>query len=53
MKNLKTMKEISDYYTNLLKRLSSSGNYDIVGHSLESLIETKMLRKAELVETDW
>jgi hypothetical protein len=42
------MKEISKYYTNLLKKLSPNGNYDIIGHSFGALIATKMLRKAPI-----
>ena len=48
MKNLKTIKEISAYYTDLLKKLSPNGNYDIVGHSFGALIVMKMLRKAPI-----
>jgi thioesterase domain-containing protein/acyl carrier protein len=46
MKGLNTIKEISKYYINLLKKLSPNGNYDIVGHSLGALIARKMLIKA-------
>jgi thioesterase domain-containing protein len=45
MKNLNKMKEISDYYLNLLKKLSPNGNYDIVGYSFGALIARKMLTK--------
>jgi thioesterase domain-containing protein len=43
MKNLNKMKEISDYYLNLLKKLSPNGNYDIVGYSFGAIIATNML----------
>jgi thioesterase domain-containing protein/acyl carrier protein len=46
MNSLKTVKEISGHYINLLKKLSPNGNYDIVGHSLGALIAVKMLSKA-------
>ncbi len=45
MKNLNKMKDISDYYLNLLKKLSPNGNYDIVGYSFGALIARKMLTK--------
>ncbi len=45
MKNLSKMKEIFDYYLNLLKKLSPNGNYDIVGYSFGALIARKMLTK--------
>jgi thioesterase domain-containing protein/acyl carrier protein len=45
MKNLNKMKEISDYYLNLLKKLSPNGNYDVVGYSFGGLIARKMLTK--------
>jgi thioesterase domain-containing protein/acyl carrier protein len=45
MKNLNKIKEISDYYLNLLKKLSPNGNYDIVGYSFGALIARKMLTK--------
>jgi acyl carrier protein len=48
MKNMITMKDFSNYYINLLKKLSPNGNYDIVGHSFGALILTKMLRKAPI-----
>ncbi len=48
MKNMTDLKEISTYYTNLLKKLSPNGNYDIVGHSLGAVILTKMLKKAPI-----
>ena len=48
MKNLKSIKEISAYYTDLMKKLSPNGNYDIVGHSFGALIVMKMLRKAPI-----
>ncbi len=48
MRNLNEMKDISNYYINLLKSLSPNGNYDIVGHSFGALILTKMLRKAPI-----
>ncbi len=48
IKNMNNMKEISKYYTNLLKKLSPNGNYDIIGHSFGALIATKMLRKAPI-----
>jgi acyl carrier protein len=43
-KNLNTMKAISSYYSNLLKKLSPNGNYDIFGVSFGALIASKMLR---------
>jgi len=48
MKNLNNIKEISTHYTDLLKKLSPNGNYDIVGHSLGAIIVSKMLRKAPI-----
>ncbi len=48
MKNLNNMKDISNYYTDLLKKLSPNGNYDIVGHSLGAMIVSKMLKKAPI-----
>jgi acyl carrier protein len=48
MKNLNSIKEISTHYTDLLKKLSPNGNYDIVGHSLGAMIVSKMLRKAPI-----
>jgi acyl carrier protein len=48
LKNMTDLKEISSYYTNLLKKLSPNGNYDIVGHSLGAVILTKMLKKAPI-----
>jgi acyl carrier protein len=48
IKNMNNMKQISNYYTNLLKKLSPNGNYDIIGHSFGALIATKMLRKAPI-----
>jgi thioesterase domain-containing protein/acyl carrier protein len=48
MKNLNNVKDISNYYINLLKKLSPNGNYDIVGHSFGAVIATKMLRKAPI-----
>ncbi len=48
MKNMNNLKEISNHYINLLKKLSPNGNYDIVGHSFGALILPKMLRKAPI-----
>jgi acyl carrier protein len=48
MKNMNNLKEISNYYTDLLKKLSPNGNYDIVGHSFGAIITSKMLRKAPI-----
>ncbi len=48
MKNMNNLKEISNHYINLLKKLSPNVNYDIVGHSFGALILTKMLRKAPI-----
>jgi acyl carrier protein len=46
MNNMKTMKEISEYFVDLLKMLSPNGNFDIVGHSFGALILAKIFRKA-------
>ncbi len=46
MNNMKTMKEISDYFVDLLKLLSPNGNFDIVGHSFGAVILAKIFRKA-------
>ena len=48
MNNLSSIKEISKYYTNLLKELHPSGGYDIVGHFYGALIAMKMLKKAPI-----
>jgi acyl carrier protein len=48
MKNMTDLKEISSYYTNLLKTLSPNGNYDIIGYSLGAVIVTKLLKKAPI-----
>jgi thioesterase domain-containing protein len=48
MSELKTMKEISAYYRNLLKKLSPNGNYDIVGYSFGGFILSKMFRKTPI-----
>ncbi len=46
MNNMKTIKEISDYFVDLLKLLSPNGNFDIIGHSFGALILAKIFRKA-------
>ncbi len=48
MKNMNNLKEISNHYINILKKLSPNGNYDIVGHSFGALVLPKMLRKAPI-----
>jgi hypothetical protein len=44
MKNLNKIKDISNYYAKLLKKLSPNGNYDIFGVSFGALVASKMLR---------
>ena len=45
MENLRSIKDITDYYTNLLKSIHPSGDYDIVGHFYGALIAMRMLKK--------
>lgn len=44
--NLSTMKDIRNYYLNLLTKLSPNGKYDVVGYFDGALISAKLLRKA-------
>ncbi|CAG2165924.1 unnamed protein product [Oppiella nova] len=46
MEKLGSLKEISKYYTNLMKTLEPKGDYDIFGHFYGALICMKMLKKA-------
>ena len=48
MENMRSLKEISRYYINLMKALEPKGNYDIVGHFYGALIAMKMLKRAPI-----
>ncbi|CAG2109741.1 unnamed protein product [Medioppia subpectinata] len=46
MEKLGSLKDISRYYTQLMKVLEPKGDYDILGHFYGALIAMKMLKKA-------
>ena len=46
MNDFDSVKEISKYYTKLLKNLEPKGNYDILGYSYGALIVIKLLKRA-------
>ena len=45
MKEFKTMKEITSYYSELLKKLEPNGKYDLVGYLDGALVISKLLLK--------
>ena len=45
MKDLKTMKEITSYYSELLAKLEPNGKYDLVGYLDGALVISKLLLK--------
>jgi acyl carrier protein len=45
MDSLETFKDITSYYTNLLKKLEPNGKYDLIGYFDGALVISKLLRK--------
>ena len=45
MENMGTLKDITKYYSDLLKTIHPKGDYDIVGHFYGALIAMQMLKK--------
>ena len=48
MDQLANIKDISNYYIDLMKTLEPHGNYDIIGHFYGALIAMKMIKKAPI-----
>ena len=48
MREIKTQKEINDYFIKLLKKLEPNGNYDLLGYLDGAIVISKLLLKGQI-----